>query len=82
MKTGPVGRVVRVLAVYAAVAWAITWGAKRLAVVLALPPLFRTLTVALLVLGVPAAVALAWRYPELGPGPSSEPPSEGGRRRP
>ena len=36
--------------------------------VLALPPLFGTLARGGMLLGVPLAIVIAWRYPELGAG--------------
>ena len=68
-------RVAWVLIFYALVAWAVVRGSDWLARVLALPPLFDTLLVGLLVVGVPVAVFLAWRLPELGVSGSREPPS-------
>ena len=59
-------RVAWVLVVYLLVAWLVTGLAGWLQRVLALPPLFRELGLALLVLGLVVAIAVAWRYPELG----------------
>ncbi len=66
MTDWPVRRVAWVLLAYAAVAWIVLRGADWLRGVLALPPLFRTLAIALIVAGVPVAILVAWRYPELG----------------
>lgn len=54
-----------------AVGWALlTWLLLRAAVwlerLLALPPLFRTAMVALLVIGLALAIPLAWRLPSVG----------------
>ncbi len=78
MTDWPIRRVAVVLLAYAAVAWLVLRGADWLRGVLALPPLFRTLAIALIVSGVPVAILVAWRYPELGgsegeaPQPSAE----------
>ena len=73
-------RVAWVLVAYAAVSWAVLRGAGWLGGVLALPPLFRTLTVGALLVGVPVAVLLAWRYPDLGQGTrGSAPPASSAR---
>ena len=59
-------RVAWVLVAYLLVAWLVTGLAGWLQRVLALPPLFRELGLGLLVLGSVVAIAVAWRYPELG----------------
>jgi hypothetical protein len=48
-------------------------GADWLRGVLALPPLFRTLLVGVVVMGIPLAIVMAWRYPHLG-GPTTQHP--------
>ena len=78
MTDWPIRRVTWVLLSYATVAWLVLLGADWLRGVLALPPLFRALAIALMVAGVPVAVLVAWRYPQLGesederPGPSAD----------
>jgi hypothetical protein len=64
----PLRRILSVLIAYAAGAWLVLLLAGWLGRVLALPPLFATLVRGLAVVGVPVAVLLAWRYPELGAG--------------
>ena len=59
-------RVAWVLLAYGVVALLVVRGAAWLRRVLALPPLFDTLGIGLLVVGVPVAAALAWWYPRLG----------------
>ena len=66
MTDWPVRRVAWVLLAYATVAWLVLRAADWLRGVLALPPLFLTLAIGLLVAGVPVAILVAWRYPELG----------------
>lgn len=67
-------RVAIVLLVYALVAALLLPGVDLLARALALPPLLGRLVRWILVLGVPVAAALAWRYPELGRGGEHAPP--------
>lgn len=43
-----------------------------------LPPLFVTLARAFLVAGLPVALLVAWRYPDVGLGPDGEGGSGGG----
>ena len=80
MTDWPVRRVGWVLLAYATVAWLVLRGADWLGGVLALPPLFRTLAIALIVAGVPVAILVAWRYPELGgsEGAASQPSGDEG----
>jgi hypothetical protein len=61
------------MGVYAVVAWLVLMGADWLRGVLALPPLFRTLLLGMVVIGVPIAGAMPWRYPHLG-GPTAAVP--------
>lgn len=68
MTESPLRRIAAVLLGYAAVTWVVLKGSDWLRRVLALPELFETLLVAGLVLGVPVAVLMAWKYPELGHG--------------
>lgn len=77
MTRAPVGRVVRVLLAYGAVAWLVLLGAAWLRRVLALPGLFDDLLLALLLAGVPVAVVMAWRFPQLGHGESGARHDEG-----
>lgn len=66
MSEPPLRRVLLVLIAYAAGAWLVLLLAGWLGRVLALPPLFATLVRGLAIVGLPVAIMLAWRYPELG----------------
>ena len=59
MKSGPMRRVAWVLVVYVPVAWFVVKIAGWFGRVLALPQLFDTLLLGLVVLGVPVAIAVA-----------------------
>ena len=78
MTDWPIRRVAWVLLTYATVAWLVLRGADWLRGVLALPTLFRTLAIALTVMGVPVAILVAWCYPELGgsEGAASQPSAD------
>ncbi|MDX1646363.1 MAG: hypothetical protein R3304_04385 [Longimicrobiales bacterium] len=65
MKDEPLRRTLLVLLAYVVVAYPVVLLGGWLRRVLALPPLFETLLHGGLVLGVPVAAVLAWRYPEL-----------------
>ncbi len=62
----PIRRVAMVLTVYVVVAWIVLQLAEWLRGVLALPPLFDTLLLGMIAVGVPVAVLVAWRYPDVG----------------
>jgi len=64
----PIRRVVWVLLAYAVGAAVVLPVLDSLQRVLALPPLFGTLARGCMLLGVPLAILIAWRYPELGGG--------------
>jgi len=67
---GPaLGRVVVVLAAYAVFALVVLSGAGLLSRVLVLPSLFDRLVTGAVVIGLPLAAVLAWRYPSVGDGP-------------
>ena len=74
MSGSAVRRVLIVLLFYAAVAWVVLGGAGWLQTALALPQLFDDLLRLGLVLGVPIAMVIAWRYPHLGGGESGPSP--------
>jgi membrane protein implicated in regulation of membrane protease activity len=79
-----VRRAALVLAGYVLVAWFVLGMARWLQRVLALPPLFGTLLTGVLFIGLPVALAVAWRYPRIGEGREADegPPSpKGGRGR-
>jgi hypothetical protein len=59
-------RVALVLTGYVLVAWFVLGIARWLQGVLALPPLFGTLLTGVLIIGLPVALAVAWRYPQIG----------------
>lgn len=59
-------RVVWVLVFYVVAAAIVLQGGFWLQRVLFLPPLFGRLLVGMVALGIPVAIALAWRYPHLG----------------
>lgn len=59
-------RVVWVLIAYAVGAAIVLQGGFWLSRVLVLPQLFDRLLVGMVVLGIPVAVFMAWRYPHLG----------------
>jgi hypothetical protein len=60
------GRVVVVLAAYALFALVVLSGAGLLGRVLVLPALFDRLVTVAVVIGLPLATVLAWRYPSVG----------------
>ncbi len=66
MDAGAVRRVLIVLFAYLATAWVVLRAADWLAGLLALPPLFDQLLLWGVALGFPAALAIAWKYPEIG----------------
>ncbi len=68
MKKSPLRRITYVLLAYLPVAWIVLGFAGWLRRVLALPQLFDSLLRGGLVLGLPLAALLAWKYPELGNG--------------
>ena len=68
MRDLPIRRVLWVLLAYAVGAAVVLPGIDWLQRVLALPPQFGTLARGGMLLGVPLAIVIAWRYPELGPG--------------
>lgn len=59
-------RILKVLAGYVVGGWAVRGLGQWLAGVLALPPLFDRLLWGGLVLGLPVALLVAWRYPSIG----------------
>jgi hypothetical protein len=64
---GPaLGRVLVVLAAYAVFALVVLGGAGFLSRVLVLPALFDRIVTGAVVLGLPLAAVLAWRYPSVG----------------
>jgi hypothetical protein len=63
------GRVVVVLAAYALFALVVMSGARFLGRVLVLPALFDRLVTGAVLVGLPLAAVLAWRYPSVGDGP-------------
>jgi hypothetical protein len=65
-------RVVRTLGVYALVAGAVWLMVPSIQRVFLLPQLFRPLIGAMLLSGIPVAVAVAWRYPRLGAAESED----------
>ena len=68
MTESPLRRIVAVLLVYLAVTWVVLLGAGWLRRALALPELFDVLLRGGLVLGLPLAALMAWKYPEIGHG--------------
>ena len=68
MRDLPIRRVLWVLLAYAVGAAVVLPGIDWLQRVLALPPQFGTLARGGMLLGVPLAIVIAWRYPELGAG--------------
>ena len=68
MRDLPIRRVLWVLLAYAVGAAVVLPGIDWLQRVLALPPQFGTLARGGMLLGVPLAIVIAWRYPELGSG--------------
>jgi hypothetical protein len=68
----PVRRVGAVLLVYAVVGVVVLIGAGWLRQLLALPDLFEELLRGGLLLGVPVAAVVAWRYPTLGDGGAAQ----------
>jgi hypothetical protein len=72
-------RVAILVAAWAVLVWLVLGGAAWVERTLALPPLFRTGLVALLLLGLGLGVPLAWRLPDVGTEPpESEPGDPGG----
>jgi hypothetical protein len=65
-------RVAKTLGVYALVAGGLWLSVPSIQRLFLLPQLFRPLVAAMLLVGVPVAVAVAWRYPRLGAAPSEE----------
>lgn len=65
-------RVTKTLAVYAVVAGVVWLSVPSIQRTFLLPQLFRPLMAAMLLAGVPFAVAVAWRYPRLGAPESDE----------
>ena len=68
MKELPFRRVLWVMLAYCVGAAVVLPMLEWLQRVLALPPLFGTLARGAMLLGVPLAIILAWRYPELAAG--------------
>lgn len=68
MTGSPVRRVLTVLVVYAVVGGIVLVGGSWLRQLLALPGVFEDLLRAFLLVGVPVAAVVAWRYPTLGDG--------------
>ena len=66
MKDSPLRRVVMVLAVYLIVGWVVLGGGRMARRVLVLPGQFETLLRGGMLLGIPLAALLAWKYPTLG----------------
>ncbi len=66
MSTSPYMRIGRVLLAYFVVGWLVLIGSGWVGRILALPSLFDTLLRVGLVAGIPLAILIAWRYPELG----------------
>ena len=64
----PIRRVLWVMMAYGVGAAMVLPALDWLQRVLALPPLFGTLARGAMLLGVPLAILIAWRYPELGAG--------------
>jgi hypothetical protein len=71
-------RIVWVLSAYALGAWLVLQGAAWLQRVLALPRIFHTLLLGGLLVGIPVAALVAWRYPELGVAHLADPAGGGG----
>lgn len=65
-------RVAKTLAVYAVVAGAVWVAVPSIQRTFLLPQMFRPLMAAMLLVGVPFAGAVAWRYPRLGMSESDE----------
>lgn len=78
----PIRRIIWVLLAYALGAWLVLQFGGAIRRLLLLPPLFETLLNGALVLGVPLAIAVAWRYPQLGEQPAPDPDSERAEPRP
>lgn len=72
----PIRRIAWVLLAYGFGAWLILNGASWFQRVLALPSLFETLLRGGLLAGIPIAVLVAWRYPELGGAPLEGAPED------
>lgn len=66
MKDSPLRRVVMVLTVYLIVGWVVLGVAEWARRVLVLPGQFETLLRGGMLLGIPLAALLAWKYPTLG----------------
>ena len=66
MRRSAARRVGLTLTCYAAGAWAVLAGAAWLRRALALPELFGASLRGALVVGLPVALLVAWRYPEIG----------------
>lgn len=66
MSRSPRARVAIVLAAYALGAWVLLPMLDGLQRVLFLPEMFGWMARAALLLGIPVAVVLAWRYPNVG----------------
>lgn len=64
--TAALRRILIVLAGYLVTAWVVMGLAGWLAGVLALPPLFDRLLVWGVALGLPVALIIAWKYPDIG----------------
>lgn len=75
----PIRRIVWVLLAYAVGAWLVLRLGAAIRRLLLLPPLFETLLSGALVLGVPLAIAVAWRYPQLGEQTAPDPDRAGPR---
>jgi hypothetical protein len=59
-------RILSVLVAYVLAAWVVVLLADWLAVVLALPPMFDSMLRWGIGLGLPVALLMAWKYPEIG----------------
>lgn len=59
-------RILSVLLGYLLVAWVVVMLADWLAAVLALPPMFDSMLRWGIGLGLPVALLIAWKYPEIG----------------
>ena len=71
MTESPLRRIVWVLVSYACVGWLVLQGSEWLRRALALPVLFETLLRGALAVGVPVALLMAWRYPDIAQGVGS-----------
>lgn len=67
MNPSPFRRIALVVLIYVAVGWVVLGAGGWLRRVLALPQLFQTLLALGLMVGLPVAAILAWKYPDLGP---------------